>query len=414
MTSTVTPNTIRLVLPEMHAGQKRVVEEAARFNVLACGRRFGKTTLGVDRIIQPALVGYPTAWFAPTYKLLLEVWRECLKVLSPVIQRKDAQQKRIELISGGLVEFWSLDGGTVARGRKYKRVGIDEAAMAANLEAQWQEEIRPTLTDFAGDGWFFSTPKGRNFFYKLFSRGQDPEQSVYRSWQLPTSTNPFIPPAEIEAARGELPLETYEQEYLAQFLENAGSVFRNIKACLTKEATSPDEHRGHEIVLGLDWGQRTDFTVISIGCLPCRREVALIRFNQVGWAFQRARVEDACKDWSVRSGFVETNSIGGPNLEALQDAGLPLSGFETTGQSKPPLIQSLALTFEREEFMFLDDAVATVELEAYEAKRNPNTGRVSYSAPRGLHDDTVIARALMRRACLAGEGAIVEHGQPLW
>ena len=412
--TTATPNAIRLVLPELHAGQQRVVAEAARFNVLACGRRFGKTTLGVDRIIQPALVGFPCAWFAPTYKLLLEVWRECLKVLHPVIQRKDAQQKRIELISGGLVEFWSLDSGTVARGRKYKRVGIDEAAMAANLETQWQEEIRPTLTDYAGDGWFFSTPKGRNYFHKLFSRGQDPGQSIHRSWQLPTATNPFIPPAEIEAARLELPVETYEQEYLAQFLENGGSVFRNIRACLTKAPTSPAEHRGHDLVLGLDWGQRTDFTAISIGCATCRREVALIRFNQVGWAFQRARVESACQDWGVRSGFVETNSIGNPNLEALQDAGLPLSGFETTGQSKPALIQSLALTFERAEFKFIDEPVATTELEAYEAKRNPNTGRTSYSAPRGLHDDTVIARALMRRAALASEGAIAEHGAPLW
>ena len=402
------------MLPEWHAGQARVDREARRFNVLACGRRWGKTTFGVDRIIQPALVGYPAAWFAPTYKLLLEVWREAAKVLTPVTARKDAQQKRIELISGGLVEFWSLDSGTVARGRKYKRVAIDEAAMAANLETQWQEEIRPTLTDFAGDAYFFSTPKGRNFFYQLFTRGRDGAQGVYRSWQLPTSTNPFIPPSEIEAARAELPEETFEQEYLAQFVENGGSVFRNIRACLTDEPTSPEEHAGHELVMGIDWGQRTDFTVVGVGCVTCGREVALDRFNQVGWDFQRARVANLYRAWGVSFGLAETNSIGSPNLEALQAEGLNIAGFETTAQSKPPLIQSLALTFEREEFRFIDDPVATTELEAYEAKRNPNTGRVSYNAPRGLHDDTVIERALMRRAALQSQGAVVEHGSSLW
>src|SRR2546421_12258335 len=139
--TTVTPNTIRLVLPEMHAGQARVVAEACRFNVMACGRRFGKTTLGVDRIIQPALVGYPCAWFAPTYKLLLEVWREAAKVLYPVISRKDSQQKRIELISGGLGVLWALWSGTVARVCESRCVGNVEGGKAADLYMHWGKGI---------------------------------------------------------------------------------------------------------------------------------------------------------------------------------------------------------------------------------------------------------------------------------
>jgi hypothetical protein len=111
---------------------------------------------------------------------------------------------------------------------------------------------------------------------------------------------------------------------------------------------------------------------------------------------------------------METNSIGSPNLEELQREGLPLAGFETTAASKPPLIQSLALTLEKEPFEFVDDPQGTIELESYESKRNANTNRISYGAPRGMHDDTVIARALMREAIERHAAGKAETGDPLW
>ena len=47
--------------------------------------------------------------------------------------------------------------------------------MVAKLKSSWEESIRPTLTDMEGDAWFLSTPKGLNYFYDLFQRGQTPE-----------------------------------------------------------------------------------------------------------------------------------------------------------------------------------------------------------------------------------------------
>jgi hypothetical protein len=107
--------------------------------------------------------------------------------------------------------------------------------------------------------------------------------------------------------------------------------------------------------------------------------------------------------WHVNLILAEENSIGGPNIEALQAAvGIPVRGFVTTAQSKPPLIQSLALALERQEMAWLDVPVATAELAAYEARVSPQTGRVAYSAPAGMHDDTVIARALTWAAIQRG------------
>ena len=380
------------MLPSLHPAQQQIIDEARRFNVLACGRRFGKTMLGIDLIIDKVLDGYPVSWFSPTYKMLAEVWKEIVETTKQLQTRVAKQEHRIELITGGVIDCWSLDAADSVRGRKYARVIVDEAAMVPNLYDSWQAAIRPTMTDYVGsDAFMLSTPKGVDFFFDCFSRGVDDQQSDWKAWQKPTSENPYIDPAEIEAARQELPDQIFRQEYLAEFLQNSGAVFRNIDACLRADS---GQHQDHRLFAGVDWGQKHDFTVISVICATCRQEVELDRFNKIEWAFQRARLKASIDRWRVQAVIAETNSIGQPNLEALVREGLPVRGFETTTSSKPPLIQSLALALERVECQWLPDPVGRVELLSYEAKRNATTGRVSYSAPSGGHDDTVMARAL--------------------
>ena len=183
------------------------MRSCARFNVLACGRRkhWGKTTLGVDLLVPPALEGKPVAWFAPTYKMLTEVWREVRRVFAPATARVSAQEHRLELVTGGVVDMWSLDTPNTARGRRYARAVMDEAAMVADLEDAWNAVIRPTLVDFKGDAWFLSTPKGYGFFRALYEAGQNPDRPDWASWQMPTTSNPHIDPEEVEAARLMLP-----------------------------------------------------------------------------------------------------------------------------------------------------------------------------------------------------------------
>jgi hypothetical protein len=107
-----------ITLPRPHAGQQRIFAEARRFNVVACGRRFGKTISGEDRLLHPALGGHPVAWCSPTYKMLAEVWRDVKRLLRPIIRHVNSQEKRIELITGGVIEFWSLTDADNIRGRK--------------------------------------------------------------------------------------------------------------------------------------------------------------------------------------------------------------------------------------------------------------------------------------------------------
>lgn len=402
MSAKIAPRRIEIELPALHPAQKQVVKEAKRFNVLDCGRRFGKSLLGIELDIGPALEGFPVAWFSPTHKMLAEVWREMRNILVPVISRTAVQEHRLELITGGVVDMWSLDAADSTRGRKYKRVVVDEAAMVPAFQDAWQKVIRPTLTDYEGDAFWLSTPRGMNFFKQGFDFGQDELMPDWASWKFPTSANPFISPAEIEKAREELPELTFKQEYLAEFLQSEGAVFRNIEPNLTAPLNaSPEAHKGHRVVSGLDWAQKHDFTAHSIGCADCKVELELDRFNKIEWAFQRSRIRAAWERWKIATIMAEHNSIGGPNIEALQAEGLPVRSFETTAQSKGPLIQSLALAFERNEFRWLNLPVATAELVAYESKVSGVTGRASYSAPEGMNDDTVIARALMNHAVTA-------------
>ena len=370
-----------------------VADSKARYKILAAGRRWGKSRLGSALCVAEGLRGGRAWWVAPSYKVAAVGWRMIRRLGSGIpgveIRRVD---RMLVLPGGGEVQVRSADDPDSLRGEGLNLVVLDECAFMK--QAAWEEALRPALSDRQGNAVFISTPKGRNWFWRLWQRGLA-NDGTFQSWQLPTGDNPYIPEGEIEAARLTLPELIFEQEYLAIFLEGQGAVFRNIAACLNAPETTPEAHEGHYITAGQDWAKQADFSCTSIGCADCGYELAIDRFNQVDYHLQWKRTEALIRKWNVTQAVIETNSIGEPGLEALQRAGLPVIGFNTTAVSKPPLIENLALTLEQETFQFIADPVWTGELEAYERHVSPMTGRSQYSAPEGMHDDTVVARALM-------------------
>jgi phage FluMu gp28-like protein len=377
-----------LTLPRPHPAQYRVLLESKRFNVLCCGRRWGKTTIAVDRVVRTALAGRPVAWFAPTYKLLSEVWRTIHQTLAPITIRKNEQERWIEIVGGGKVDCWSLDDKEAGRGRAYARVVIDEAALVPKFQDAWEQSVRPMLTDYGGSAWFLSTPKGTaNYFHTLYQRGLDPTNHDWASWRMPTSTNPFMPGAEIEAARGDLTDLAFAQEYLAEFVTWAGSVFRRIQDAvqpITKESAA---------MIGVDWGRTGDSTVF-MALSASGQIVDFDRFNGIEYALQRQRLGQFWLNNGARCWIVaEANSMGGPVVEQLQRDGLPVMGFQTTAVSKASIVQLLALAFERGTIRIPNDPILIGELQAFEGKPTPG-GMTRYGAPSGLHDDMVMALAI--------------------
>lgn len=215
-----TSTILRIDLPRPHKNQSRIIDESDRFNVLNCGRRFGKTVVGIDRAIRGRkglLAGFPVGWFAPEYKLLKQAWRDLRGVLREVTASASDQDKRIELINGAVLEGWAFDRNSDAgRSRRYGTVIIDEAAHCSYLEESWGKAIRPTLTDFQGDAWFISSPNGPTYFQKLYRRGEIGENG-WRAWTQTSYDNPYILASEIDSARADIGDWAFEQEYLAVF-----------------------------------------------------------------------------------------------------------------------------------------------------------------------------------------------------
>lgn len=391
-------------LPSLHRAQLKVVASSKRYNVVDCGRRWGKTWLGLDRNIRGALEHAPVAWFSPTYKDLADIWREFVVRIGDAASRTDASENRIELWGGGSIDFWSLDNPDSGRGRKYRRVVVDEAAKVAKLEQAWTQTIRPTLTDFKGDAWFLSTPRGIDYFWKLYQRGLDPQYGDWACWRLPTVSNPYIDPQEVEDARQDLPERAYAQEYQAEFLEDGGAVFRYVDAAITEGVLRDRAEPYHSYAIGWDPAKADDFTVLTVVDLATRSVVYFDRFNQLDYLFQIDRLRALCERFQPQMVVLEETG----NL-ALADIvrratyrdpdgraqSIPLWAFSTTNASKAEIIQALALAFERHDIHLPDNPVLLNELRAFTTERLPS-GAIRYAAPEGMHDDCLKAGTLIK------------------
>lgn len=387
----------KVVLPGLHTGQQQVDRERKRFNVLACGRRWGKTKYLTRRMGLTLLHGRRYGYFAATYKLQTEVWQELESRLGHVAKFRKVDN-RVEF-QNGVIEFWTLTDPDAGRSRNYHEVGIDEGGLVRDLETKWYEAIRPTLADFKGEADFAGTPKGRNFFHTGFNLGQDPLNPEWASWQMPTSTNPYIDPMEIEAARtgvngsGGMPERSFRQEYLAEFLEDAGGVFRKVSLAVDKgrhHDEPPEPKKSYQ--MGLDFARTEDFTVITIVDQDLR-QVYFERINEISWERIYNAAEMAAKRYSCPVVLDSTGMAGDVQYETLRKRGLKVVPYNFTNATKEALIDNLALKIENGDVSLMDIAVQTDELQAFEYHLTPSRN-VTMSAPEGMHDDTVIALAL--------------------
>lgn len=204
-------------LPTLHPKQQSIIDGAKRFNHLRCGRRFGKTTL-IEELSSISLDGKLVGIWFPTYKDLSEVWKDLKKTYKPVIQKQNEQLKQISLYGGGLMDLWSMEEPDSGQGRKYHRAIIDEAAKAPKLYQAWENTIRPTLTDYRGDAFILSRPKGKNNGFFLLEE----KHRQFDNWaffHFTTYDNPHIITEEIEEAKTQLDEINFNQEYLAEYVD---------------------------------------------------------------------------------------------------------------------------------------------------------------------------------------------------
>lgn len=358
-----------------------------------------------DLAVEAALAGRRVLEAAPTTDQTTAFWDLCKKALVEGITAgyiyKNDTDRLLQLPTGGRIRTKTAWDADTLRGDYADLLILDEFSIM-DPDA-WNEVGAPMLLDNDGDAVFIFTPKRRNHAFQMYQRAVQDDTGRWEAFHFTSLDNPYLSAAALADITQDMTAEAYRQEILAEFLDSQGQVFRNIPTCLHAPLNpSPDVHKGHRLMAGVDWGKERDWTSISIVCADCKAEVARDRFNQIDYTLQRGRLRALWERWPAETILAESNSIGQPNLEALSDEGLPVEGFETTASSKPPLIESLVLAFERVECQWQDDPVWTGELEAYERKVSAQTGRSSYSSPEGLHDDTVVCRALAWKAVVDG------------
>lgn len=375
---------IQVTLNKLHKAQQQIISEKKRFNVVICGRRWGKSTMAENLLVEPALAGNPVGYFTPTYKLLEPTFKQIAFRLKDITKRKHDNQF-IELITGGIIEFWSLENELAGRSRKYKRAILDECAFVKNLKSSWNESIRATLTDLKGDAWFMSTPKGKNDLHTFFCRGF--EDDKWKSWQMPTSTNPYIDPLEIEDAKQDMPEMAFRQEYLAEFLEDGAGVFMKL---LTLDTES-----GSKFFAGLDLGRADDYTVLTIQNEK-GNVVVCERWRHDTWGNIVKNVMHYLNKFKPRL-LVEVNSIGDVIYEQIKAQYNQAYPFVTTSKSKQDIVEGLQVSIQNGEFTIPNHEWLKREFEVFTYEYSPKTRTIKYSAPQGMHDDGVMS------CCLSNE-----------
>lgn len=335
------PRPIHIYSLELHDAQSKVLKESGRFNVLACGRRWGKTTLGVLLVCKALKDGKKVAWGAPLYKYLADPYRTLTNLLHGHIKRS-VQDRTIELVNGGRIDFWTLDDQDAGRGLAYHLWVVDEAAMIKGLEAIVQKAIGPTLTDYRGGLWLLSTPRGQsNAFARFYQKGVRKEAS-WRSWSMPTLTNTTLEglDEEVAQAKASLPPAVFAQEYEADFTRPAGAVYDCFDNRLeTKETGSTNVVAPFEIpgdtTLGIDFGS-ANTAIVSIkehkgiyyvvgsyhaaGDDPKKHiERSREKFGKEKHAFGGSNSEDEWrKRWRADGMYIRKPSVTGPGSVSVR------------------------------------------------------------------------------------------------
>jgi hypothetical protein len=359
-----------------HPGQLAIHQARdRRFRTVCCGRRFGKTLLAAAELIDrgggEAAGDY--GWIAPTY-FIAERGVEAVREIGGSFVRIYGQNPVRAEFRGqhGMVRilFLSADNPDSILGLGFRGILLDEAARID--PDTWHYTIRPTISQTNGWALMISTPRGRNWFYDLFTRGNS----------FTSLDNPYFPREEWEEAKRTTPQDIFKQEYEAQFLEDSAGVFRNLEACLLPEIPKPTG----DIAIGCDLAKHTDWTVLIAMDRKTGACVDMDRFQRLDWPIQKERILAFCRKWRGLL-VMDATGAGDPIYDDLARVWPRIEAVKFTNQKKVELIQRLVVAIEQRQVSWPAAwEVLTDELKRYEYAIGAS-GAITYSAPSGFHDD---------------------------
>jgi hypothetical protein len=346
--------------------------------------------LGINQLLYWAIndKGCNIAWVTPIYKQGKKVFDEIEKATSKSglfeFNRSDLTIQGF----GSKINFFSGERPDNIRGNTFDYLIIDEYAFTRS--ELWDEVLSATVLVKGKKVIFISTPNGKNHFYKMSLMAN--YDNRYKYFKYTSYDNPMINHLDLDERRQNLPKHIFEQEYLAEFLDNGSGLFTNVNECIKLANTSTKFYGG------LDIGRADDYTVLSI-VNENNEMVYCDRWRQDEWTNIIDKVANKINEYNATT-YVEVNNQGDVFFEILKKkVGNKIFPFMTTSKSKPIMIEDLAVLFEQKNISILDINWLVDELNAFTYIYNSQTRNVQYTAPVGVHDDSVISLSLAVQSC---------------
>ena len=277
-----------ITLPTLHAGQVTAFNSirGEKRAALRCGRRFGKTTLVATIAADYNARGRKVGFFAPDYKMVSETYLEIFHLLEPIVANSHKGEGVIRCITGGRVDFWTLNNPRAGRSRAYHLAIIDEGAFGPpEMMDIWEQAIEPTLLDYEGTCLVCSNTNGAdpaNFFWRICN---EPEHG-FVEFHARSADNPLLPAKEIERLKVVKPPLVFAQEYDAEFVDWSGVSFFSEQKLLVDGLPVPLPSICDTVISVIDTavkdGKENDGTAVS------------------HWAFSRfLGIPLVCLDWDI-------------------------------------------------------------------------------------------------------------------
>lgn len=377
---------------------------SGRIYVVKARRQVGKSIMVEQELLRYAITYNNTvsACVCPTLSQARKMFQDIISCIieSGVVAKKNETLLEIDLINGSKIFFKSAEQKDSLRGYTISGIlCVDECSFISDdvfyglLLAWCNVHKAPILLT--------STPKFKQgFYWNYWVLGLDENQKDVISIDFNDyDTSALLSPEKLEQYRRMLPKGQFLTEYLGEFLDSQSIVFGDFKECINRN----DIKEYRELYIGIDWGSGvgSDSTVVSALNERCE-QVFMLRFNNKRAVEQIDYIKQYLQPYikKIKLIVAECNGVGQPLVDSLKIAfngKVKIDEFSTTNATKIKIINQLQVAFEQRQIAILDDVQQTNELSMYEAKVGQN-GTITYNAPSGLNDDTVIALMLALEA----------------
>lgn len=381
--------TINLQLPDMYPRQREALMHPARYVFIEGSTKSGKTAGCMTWQMAQVLSRRPGVhwWVAPIYSQAKIAFKRILKDYdgTGIFARVDNSGLSIDFVNGATWSFKSADNDDALYGEELQSAVIDEASRCK--EGTWAA-VRSTTTTTQAPIRAIGNVRGRKNWHYVQCRKAEAGEPGYHYAKLTAQDavdGGILDPSELEQAQRDLSHEVYRELYFCEPSEEAYNPFgyAAIDAC-----TADGLSRHPPVVYGLDLARKADWTVL----------VGLDQYGHVSrfWRHQGGTWNELVDAIVGQVGdvpvHVDATGVGDVVVEQLRMRGVNVRPFVFTASSKQDLMQSLRIALAESRIKYPDGPIRS-ELECFEYSMGAG-GRVSYSAPSGMHDDCVCALAL--------------------